>query len=696
MEQGTLEEEDFELADRLAAVIDQHQREKEELSQVLEKFEGIIEDLDYKRLDVVKRVWLCFMGVQKELQDFLQQQESSEITDDTEIWRKFEDDTKKLSAENERLMSYLKNIERDEGFAREEREELEATIHEQTSGIEELRDAANDKLNTINSEIDELRRLLEAKEMEAAQVKLELHEHEDSIEQIRNKFSRQLHRLEKKESAVRESRKEWETEELMYKKARENLESEVTAHSEAIVAHDKIIAQVKDEIQVAEELAKIIAQEVMVDRGSDKDNVDTDLVNVQSEVLELEAAAEEANEVLAAATAVITGLNEEIASIDERLPILESEKKTAAANRDFKTAAKASKEIKELTTRKIKCDEDLQGEALERQESAKKLVEGCLQKLEAKKTIAHEKEKEIGVKRMIGLVKKIINLEKLREEVCGTDEEPLENVKAVGGFVLDSEISALMMEGEELDKQFGGWNDIMLEYAGNEIEGEALMDEKVDEAQEVECEGKDTVQNSTQDEEQTDVTEVDKTETVEVTNDDTEQTMSNDEIIAKFKEMHDQLLGLEQNLENAIETEEYELAAALDDQIALIKTSIESLGLSEDKRNRIISGESDNHDTSEKNEETSCLPTDERSNNVYDLSDNSNEVCGHDNESNEEAYTDNPKNNGNDLDESSTKSDDDDTNSPNTDDQDSTPLPDNESKTTAHQDSPAELSEVDL
>jgi hypothetical protein len=52
---------------------------------------------------------------------------------------------------------------------------------------------------------------------------------------------------------------------------------------------------------------------------------------------------------------------------------------------------------------------------------------------------------------MIDLVKNIIKLEKLRESVCGIDEEEMDNIKSVGGFVFDSEMRALMMEGDEPD-----------------------------------------------------------------------------------------------------------------------------------------------------------------------------------------------------------------------------------------------------
>jgi len=466
------EQEDFELADQLAAVIEQHQREQEEKSQIFENIIGLIEDLDYKRLDVVKGVWKCFENIQKELKIFFAEQENSDIADGFEVMKKFENNSRKLAAVYERLSADLKNIERDDEFAKQEREELETNIHEQTFSIEDLRDVAIEKLDGINIEIDDLRRQLEAKEMDAAEIKLELHDHEDSIEQVRATFSRQLTRLAKKESAVNESRNEWDGEDTIYKKAREEHELEVTSHSEALIAHDRIICQVKEEILVADKLAKIIAQEVVVEKSTDPQDLDDELRMVQAEVLQLEAAADEATQGLAAAKASIDGLEEEISSIEVRLPILESEKKLSASKRDFRAAAKASKEMKELIARKDRYNEDLKGEASEKQEAASKAADEALEALNDKKAIAHIKEKESGSKRMIDLVKNIIKLEKLRESVCGIDEGEMDNIKSVGGFVLDSEMSALMMEGDELDQKYGGWNEIMLEYASKENDDE--------------------------------------------------------------------------------------------------------------------------------------------------------------------------------------------------------------------------------
>jgi hypothetical protein len=470
------QQEDFKLAAQLAAVIEDYQREQKEKSQTFGNIIGLIEDHDYKRPDLVKGVWKCFENIQKELKIFIAEQENSDITDSFEVMKKkLGNNSRKLAAVYERLSADLKNIERDAENAKQEREELETNIHKQTSSIEDLRDVAIEKLDGFNTEIDGLRRQLEAKVMDADVVKLELHDHEDSIEQVRTSFSGQLTRLAKKESAVNESRNEWDGEDTIYKKAREEHELEVTSHSEAIIAHESIICQVKEEILVADKLAKIIAQEVVVEKSTDPQDIDNELQLVQAEVLQLEAAANEANQGLAAAKASIDGLEEEISSIEVRLPILESEKKRSlrsASKEDFSIAAKASKAMKELTARKDRCNEDLEGEASEKQEAARKAADEALEALNDKKAIAYIKEKESGSKRMIDLVKNIIKLEKLRESVCGTDEGEMDNIKSVGGFVFDSQMRALTMEGDELDQKYGGWNEIMLEYKSKESDDE--------------------------------------------------------------------------------------------------------------------------------------------------------------------------------------------------------------------------------
>jgi|AntRauTorckE5430_2_1112549.scaffolds.fasta_scaffold88529_1 hypothetical protein len=66
--------------------------------------------------------------------------------------------------------------------------------------------------------------------------------------------------------------------------------------------------------------------------------------------------------------------------------------------------------MKELTARKDRYNEDLEGEASEKQEAARKAADEALEALNDKKAIAHSKEKESCSKRMIDLVKISSNL----------------------------------------------------------------------------------------------------------------------------------------------------------------------------------------------------------------------------------------------------------------------------------------------
>jgi predicted nucleic acid-binding Zn-ribbon protein len=82
-------------------------------------------------------------------------------------------------------------------------------------------------LDEVQKEIDELRKLLEKKQKEAADLRTEMFGFEDSISRVRVKFSRQLTRVDKKERALKESRSEWELEDATHKKQKEAHELQV-------------------------------------------------------------------------------------------------------------------------------------------------------------------------------------------------------------------------------------------------------------------------------------------------------------------------------------------------------------------------------------------------------------------------------------------------------------------------------------
>ncbi len=431
--------------------------------------------------------------------------------------------------------------------------------------------------------------------MEAAEVKLELHGHEESIDSIRGTFSRQTTRLTKKEAAVKESRREWEAEDDAYKASRAEHEAEVTAHSEALLAHDKLLSQIKAEVSVAKQLTAVVAKDVVSNGTNNNEDVNEEVGIAQAEVLECEAAADEANEILMAARAHIDDLVEEISSIDVRLPILEAEKKQAASKRDFKAAGKASKTIKEMIARKDVCEEELNGDAIDRQANAQKEVDECSIALNKKKEILHEKEKEGGRQRMIALVKKIIKLEQIREDVCVFNDEGVEDgnesISVIGGFVIDSEIAALVSEGEDLDAKFGGWNEIMMECADMDIDSSVEKEVNTDE-KESEEEMKDNGEiveemheNEVISEEEMMQTQQEEDSCTEDLNEDSDtdndHQAQKEKSLKRYREIMLQIELMESEIESAIEEEDYDKAADLDENILSLKEEQKSLGITE-------------------------------------------------------------------------------------------------------------------
>jgi len=473
----------------------------------------------------------------------------------------------------------LKHLERDEVLVEEERKELEGTIQEQTSDIEKGRDQAKERLEMVNEEIQDLRALLAAKEGLAAELQSEYASHETSITRVRSKFSRQLGRLEKKSTALTDSRREWEAEKKHFDHLKESHESAMQSHSEALIAHDEMMKMIQEEITTAEKVEDVIVKEIVEAESRDAgEETSSESRELQAEVLKCEAAADEANQVLVASKAKVNNLKDEIDQIDRLIPDLEEQKKNAAASRDFKSAAKASKEIKEVSARKERLREELDGEAVERQKVAEEEFERIVCDLDAKKALANAQEKEGASKTLEDLGNRISRMYSLKAQVCCGEN----TVEAVAATVLDSEIRALKARGEAIGAKFGGWDEVMAEInAGIEAEIAAAAAAAQDE---------DGVSTPIADKETGDLgaTEDDNKEgAVDVTEEsreprgEEEYQMNKEEAVAAYHQLKGDLAAAEEHLDVAINDEDYDKAAELDEAISSLKQQIEKLGLSD-------------------------------------------------------------------------------------------------------------------
>ena len=408
------------------------------------------------------------------------------------------------------------------------------------------------KLEYVYKTIEELRKQLAEAEKGAAALNAEISSYKQSIENVRSKFSRQLGRLQKKEQSVKESRADWESERISLEKAKAAHEAVMAAHSEELLSRDKLIADIKSEIFMAQDFQDIVSK-MFDDAGTN--HGDEHLSTLDSEVLKFEAAVDEANQNVLSAESIIENLQEELSTIDVRIPILESEKKLAASNRDFKAAGKASKEIKDALARKEQCKAELAGEAMQRKKAAKDELEKATKILEEKKSIAAEKGKEARQKQMAMLREKIKDLKSILKKFGNAESGEVDaiNVACVGSFVIDSQISALEAEGRSLGEKYGGWDN------ANEVAGEDAADVSVQSAPTFSsADGEDAAESYSS------------------------KHVINASVLEKYTFLCEEIQDLEAAVEKAVGEEDYDIAAELEEKAQRARTEIESWGFSTD------------------------------------------------------------------------------------------------------------------
>lgn len=480
--QVAVDNEDYELADHLGQVVEAHGREMAEVASILLNIAKALEQLESQKALVVRGVATCFDNLAFHIKDMQEDQNARDRVSDAETFKQFEVISKQLSAEQERLLQDVKILERDAQQTMQERKEVEAAISEQAGAFEKQRDDALAKLAEVDEEIAELRRQLEAKSRIAAGLRTEVHGYEDSISKVRVKFYRQVARVDKKEKDLEESRRDWETEMAAHKRQKEAHDLQVQTHSEALLESDILQKTMETELSLCKKFAGMVATKLgfMENDTKSKELEDAEnegnLAQLQADVVKCEAACSEAKVLAKAAMAVISSLETERSMLIVRIPELEAEKKSAAARRDFKAASKASKEIKDATTRLQECEDELGGEAAEKKKAAEDELARLSAELEEARKIAEKEEKISGMARMVDLAKQIRGLVATRKELCGDAKSDDNTVKGVGAFVMESQIKALQDEGQELDSKYGGWHDLIKDFLGGNVETEAEIE----------------------------------------------------------------------------------------------------------------------------------------------------------------------------------------------------------------------------
>lgn len=403
-------------------------------------------------------------------------------------------------------------------------------------------------LEEVNSTIEDLRKQLAEAEVKASDLKKVISSHNQSIQNVRNKFSRQLGRLEKKSRSVKESRADWTSEKESVDKAKIAHETVLASHAEEMVTREKIIEDIKAERAIAkkfEEMASSAFEEIDADEVTGETSDDC---SVDCEVLKYEAIMNEASQNALAAEANIAKLMEELSAIEVRIPILEAEKKLAAANRDFKSAGQASKEIKDAVAHREQCQAQLAGEAVERKQFAEHELQKVTALLEEKKKMAAARNMKAGLKKIDYLKEKVEELKLIVKKfaIASNDaEDDTMSVSLVGTFVIESQICVLEAERRALGEKYG------VPVEPTNTDSDAV--------------GEDSSLQSAPTFDSDDALSIDKI------------------MLEKYMSLRNEIQELESSIEDAVKSENFDKAADLEGRRRIAREMFESAGFSSEK-----------------------------------------------------------------------------------------------------------------
>ncbi|CEO98531.1 hypothetical protein PBRA_006645 [Plasmodiophora brassicae] len=346
-----VEDEAYDQADELDTKIKASRRAIRELQTELERCEEKDPLRKSVRFEAVSKCTEAVLAVVHDLTN-LKEQSGKEAREYVEkALSLITGDEAHLNEERDRFDRIMDIVAVDLQRVQSEVDRIEAVIQEKTKDEHDERGKLNNKIKKCHEEIEALRAQIAAKETEVVRLKESLAEADRQISQARFAFDRQLMRLENQKSRIEKDRAEILVDQAEVTNRLHRLEREKDRISRVDSRNADFAATIDD---------KVRARTAMVER------MRADQILEQRRLLkaqELEKAVESAKQNLAdqerrmhvitqqKATLEASMLTHEghIETANSTLPGLEEAKNKAVSSRDFKTAARISKEIKSMT-----------------------------------------------------------------------------------------------------------------------------------------------------------------------------------------------------------------------------------------------------------------------------------------------------------------------------------------------------------
>eukprot|EP00968_Pinguiococcus_pyrenoidosus_P001189 scaffold53_cov193-Pinguiococcus_pyrenoidosus.AAC.26 len=346
------EKEEYEEAEALNPLIEGLQTRKRGIVEELSQSTQACDHLEKERKVGKKKIMLALEELAKDLRSIESKEESRVRDADADTIKALDQKSRQLNSEEERIKLTESSNSRKERDLDDEESAVDAQIRHLTKDLTEEQEVLSEKQFTVDAEIEDLRRQLDAKLRAKGELSARQDEIEDGIRDVRKKFERQIQRLQEERRGLEVYKKECEEE-------RQQLEEEkleAARQKDLMLSVQQRFESLRETVQADVTAASTLRDAIHQRRenqgavASEEDH-EAKIHALRLAAAEAEEAVHEAQTALEEATEQLNALRDEGKRLRQRLPQVEQLKKAAAKARNFKEAGAYAAEFKQSEQR---------------------------------------------------------------------------------------------------------------------------------------------------------------------------------------------------------------------------------------------------------------------------------------------------------------------------------------------------------
>jgi chromosome segregation ATPase len=359
---------------------------------------------------------------------------------------KLEKQEDELNGNFDRIERILLHNSTDLNKVEEETNEIEQQIVVDTKDVAAEKDKYEQQQIQLEIELEELRNQLKNKENQIRECISKQEAAKQSIQNTRAIHERKLKRIAEKRAIILREKATNEAENNKFKASKEQLEAEFVAVKQKELKFKQILQE------ILQDLAQINNIQHRIEKQQSKrkawlEQYQTQLKQLDSynsELSTINSSLESSRAALLRVESTAADHHNNLTSINQKIPSLETEKNLAVAARDFKKAAAASKDIKSLQQSKSESETALEELKLEvaRENSAIEAQERSREEIVNRITAA---EDDLDLRRLIHLLQLNARLASRQRRIEAALAQNVEQNKRSAGHI-GTELAAIEVE----------------------------------------------------------------------------------------------------------------------------------------------------------------------------------------------------------------------------------------------------------